>query len=309
MPWVRDFRASAVVVHTVGDGAASTVRSISNAGIQANSEVRKQLSSGTAFAEAVTLDGVAPVASFTTYDIAGALTALGLWKCFTSDGTRPGISLYSQKQGCAGAEAGSVHDQYLLKQGVAVARQFSVDHRNVAQISYDIYAAWDGSNAPVLRNANQALPGAALTPVGRWYMNSMTLNSVAVTGKRNITIDFGPTVTQEGADSDFYNSVVTISSLMPKVTVRGVDTSWFTTHGQLTGTTTSHANCSIDLRKRGISLAALEHCRFTAAGLITWDTIFSGSPESPSEASFNIDAAWDGTNYPVTAYANIALGA
>lgn len=135
-------------------------------------------------------------------------------------------------------------------------------------------------------------------------MGAMVLNSIAIEGKRNISVDFSPTVTQEGADSEVFDSVVKISSIMPRITVRGVETQWYTT---VLAAVTTHATCVIDLPKRGVALATAQHCRITTAGLVSWDTIFSGSPESPAEAAFAIDSAYDGTNAPVLLTVNVAI--
>lgn len=307
MPWSRDFRAGTIQKNAVGDVSALTVRSLVNVQIRANSEVRKDQASGSLYADTATLDATKPVASFTTFDIPGAISAFGLTgTCFTSDVTHPGITIYSQKQECAGIASGSVHDSYQIRQGVIVPRTLTVEHRGNAQISYDIYASYDGTNAPVVRNSSVALPAAASTAVGRWTMDAMLLANVAVEGKRSIQIDFNPTIAQEGADSEQYDRVTSIGSIMPRLTANGVDTSWFVTHGSLNGKQLT-SNNNFYLKKRDVSAASSVHVIVSFQGLLSWDTIFDGMIASPSQSSLAVDCIWDGTNAPVYATVNTDL--
>lgn len=301
MAWTRDFRAGHVQAHLVGMAGAEVIHGVTSIGIRANSEIQKELSSGSVYADSVHLQTVRPVATFTTFDLPQAIDHLGLLgKCIISDVTHPGLSLFGQKQTCAGVASGSVHDEYLIKAGIIVPRTFSVDHRGNAQLTYEVYAAYDGTNAPILKNANVALPAHAV--VGRWTMHDLTLNGGApLTGKRSITIDFNPGVLQEGADSEQYESVVSLSSLMPRVSVTGVDTSWFTTVAGILGKTAAHATTAVRLKKRDVDIATAEHVTINFNGLVTWDTIFDGSTDSPATCNLSCDVNYDGTNAPIAA--------
>ena len=305
MSWTRDFRAGTITMNAVGDASTSVLRGLSSVSLRANSEVRKELASGSIYNDTAALDAVKPAGSITTYDIPGAITMFGLTgRCWTSDGTHPGLVIYSQKQACAGVSAGSVHDAYQIRTGLMVPRSLSVEHRGNCAITYDFYATYDGSNAPVTRNVNQELPASATQPIGRWTMSQMKLSNVAVEGKRSISIDWNPSVAQEGADSEFYDSVNSIASIMPRITTSGVDTSWFITHAPLNGTSVASANSWIELKKRNALLTDDVHIKLSFAGLVTWDTIFDGSISSPSTASFAVDTIWDGVNAPITAALN-----
>lgn len=301
MSWTRDFRAGHVSVNLVGMGAAEVIHGVTSMSIRANSEIQKETSSGSVYADTIHLQTVRPVATFSTFDLPQAIDTLGLLgKCIIADGTHPGISLFGQKQTCAGVASGSVHDEYLIKAGIVVPRTLSVDHRGNAQLTYEIYAAYDGTNAPVLRNASVALPTYA--SVGRWTMHDLRFDNAApLEGKRNISIDFNPGILQEGADSEQYESVVSLSSLMPRVTVTGVDTSWFTTVAGILGDQVSHATTFVRLRKRDVDIATAEHVVINFNGLVTWDTLFDGNSDSPATCSLACDVNYDGTNAPIAA--------
>ncbi len=171
-----------------------------------------------------------------------------------------------------------------------VPRQLTVEHRGNAQISYDLFASYDGTNDPVtVADAlSTELPTLTNTDV-RYTMHNMQLSGTDVTGKRNITLDFGPTTNSEGADSEPFDSVTTLTSLLQQLRVSGVDPLWFTTVSTLQGTTTAHADSYFELRKRNTPNATAEHIRVNYAGLVNWDNIVSGDPDTPAQTAFNVD--------------------
>lgn len=311
--WNNDFRCSTIAVDSSGGaGGELFIRSISRSNVRPNSEISKEVESQSIYPDTVVLNAVKPMASFTTYDLPGAIAALGLFgKCLTG-GTADdyGIKLFGQKQSCSGVAGGSVHDVYTIANGVVVPTSLTVDHRGSGQISYDIYArSPDGTNAPFTYLENQALPTLPATNVGRWTMHAFTLASTVLLGKRNISINFNPTVTQEGADSDIYDGVVSVESIQPVVSVRGVNPKWFAASplNTLLGVAGTHANSSIVLRRRDVGLGAANHVRMTFAGLATWETVFDGSSNGPAETAINVDLKWDGTNVPIVATTNYII--
>lgn len=299
MVWDKDFRASAVVSHTSADGSALVVRGLTDVSIRAGGDVRKEVASGSIYPDNAHLDALTPQGSFTTYDLKAALAAFGLYKCITADVSHPGFLVYGQKQTCAGVASGSVHDQYQIRAGIVVARTLQVDHRGNASLTYDFYAGYDGTNAPVVRNASVALPTAASARTPRFSMYSLQLNGVTMDGKRSISIDFAPSVTFEGADSEVYNSVVSLSSMMPRWTIRGVNPAWLTTVSGLTGVSAPYASSYLKLKNRNAAVEAASHIIVNTVGLVSWDTVFDGSIASPAGVTVNVDSYFDGTNAPV----------
>lgn len=297
--WGRDFRPSTIGVKSIGE-SEKLVRGISSSSIRANTEITKEVASQSIYPDTVIASAVKPVASFTTYDIRGAIDALGLLgKCITSDVDDYGMKLWGQAQSCAGIQAGSVHDLYTIANGLVVPTTLTVDHRGNCQLTYDIYMrSADGANAPVVYQPSQALPAGGAGVVGRFTMGAMAISGNPWTGKRNVTINFNPTITQEGADSDIYDGVVSIESIMPQVQVRGVDTSWLGTIG-IAGDVAVHGDTSFLLRRRDVALNTANHINLTFAGLISWDTLFDGNANSPATATIQIDCKWDGTNTPI----------
>lgn len=310
MVWENDFRCSHIQLDS--NDTTSVIGAVSQHSISGNPEIQKETTSGSIYPDTVILNALRPVARFTTFDIPGAITAFGsigtvFGSCIIKDVDDTGLTLYLQKQSCAGVAAGSVHVSYTIPNGVVVPRTLNVDHRGNAQLTYEVFSRYDGTNAPLIRAASEALPSLASEPVGRWGMYSATVAGQALEGKRNISIDFGVSVTQEGADSEQYDTVVSVGSVMPRITIRGVDESWASTVAGITGTSGTHANTEIELQKRGVSTASTVHVRLTAAGLVSWDTFFDGTPDRPGETTLAIDCVYDGTNAPIVAYTGVDL--
>lgn len=302
MPWESDFRVS-TITYDINNGAVTPVRGIVSASAPANVEVEHEQSAGSIYADTITVRRARPVVSFTTVDIPSAITAFGLvGKCIDGDADDEGIAFYGQKQSCIGVASGSVHDKYLIKSAIVVPTTLSVDHLGNAQLSYDVYTrSTDGTTAPIVRSASNALPAVSAGPIGRWTMRSMTVGGVTVTGKRNITINFGATVTQEGADSEIYDSVTSLASVFPVINVRGVDPAWFNTVTTLLGGLATHANTSIQLKRRDKAINLTEHIVLTGNGTVTLDTLFNAQLQSPTECAFNVHLNHDGTNAPILA--------
>lgn len=308
MVWERDFRVS-TITHDINNGSVTPVRGIVSASAPANVEVEHEQSSGSIYADTVTVRRARPVVSFSTVDIPSAIAAFGLTgKCIDGDVDDEGIAFYGQKQSCIGIASGSVHDKYLIKSAIVVPTTLQVDHLGNCMLSYDVYTrSADGTTAPVVYSKLNALPAASTGPIGRWTMRGLTVAAQTLTGKRSISINFGATVTQEGADSEIYDSVTSLASLFPVVSVRGVDTSWLDTVATLLGGTAAHADTTLQLKRRDKAINQAEHITMTFCGAVTFDTLFNASLNSPSESAFNIHCRTDGTNAPIVVATGVIL--
>jgi hypothetical protein len=254
--------------------------------------------------------------SFTTHDLHNAITNFPLTgKCIAGDVDDPGFVAYAQKYSCAGASTSADSRSYTIKTGVVVPRTLQVDHQGNATITYECYAAWDGTNDPVTVATTATAPAYSgvtypTEPVYRWTMYSMTLNGTTLSGKRSISIDFGASVTHEAADGDKYPTVTSLTSLMPRVTVRGVDPAWLaasTGTVDMDGTQVPNATSIISLLRRNTAVGTSGHIKLALTGLASWDTPFDGGIDGPGECTLNIDCLYDGTNAPVAATLSTTL--
>lgn len=294
--WTRDFRVSTITLDIDdgdGDGPLTPIRGLISATSSANTEVESEQSAASTLADNATLKRIRPTIQFTTHDLKAAIDAFGLFgKCIVADANDEGLAFYGQKQGCTGPESGSVHDKYLLQNALVVPNSLSVSHQGNVALTYDVYTRYDGTNAPVVFTQNNALPTITLGPVGRWGMYQMTVGTSSaadVTGKRDIRLDFGASVTQEGADSEIQDSVVSLSSLLPVLSVRGVDTSWFSTVAPLAGAATSWTYTKLILKRRDKGLSDATNLTMSFNGLLTPDQIFNLTVGAPGESSFKLN--------------------
>lgn len=314
MVWTNDYRLHSIVWNPVG-ASEVTLSAMSNQSLQANSEVLREVPGGALFAESASLQTVRPLLSFTTFDLATAISAFGIGGsggCITSDVDEPGLDLYFAKRTCAGFDAASTHLKYNVAAGIIVPRSLNVSHRENATITYDVYVSSDGTNSPIVKDTGQTLPTLS-TNDDRWTVGPMSVAGTAVEGKRDITIDFNPTVTQSAADSTTFDSVVSLDNFLQRVTVQGVEPSWFDDDGTptvatLSGKTVSDSTTNIILRKRNTLDTATEHIRLQLNGLLTWDNIISGDPRSPATTGFAIDLTrGSGGNAPIIAATDHAI--
>lgn len=322
--WLNDHRASTVEIHTDTEvGGAEAISGITASSIAANSVVKFEPSSGSLYATVAYLENVSPVGSFTTLNLKRAIEVIGLTaKCITND-TNPGIHQYFQLQGCEGPEAGAVHRRYTTGKGVLYPRSLSVDHRGDAEMVYELATVYDGQNDPVAVTENVALP-AVTDDDDRYTMSQFDIAGITfdtdhaadpqydseteVIGKRSINIDFQPTVSSAGADSELYDSVQSITSVLPLITVTGVDIKWFKTVAEAIGRDKSTAaDITFYMSRRNSLPAALEHIRFQTQGFISWDSIVSGTPTEASTASFQISCISEGGNIPIIGTVDVAL--
>lgn len=303
MTWAQDFRAGHVKFQdSTHSGTPAYVYGITNMRYSLTSSVRKDRGSGSVYTDSAALDQASPMISFTTHDILNAITNFGITgKCVTGDVDDPGVVFYAQKYSCAGASSSADNRTYTVKTGVVVPRTLTIDHQGNAQITYECYAAWDGTNDPVTVATTASVP--TYVPSFRYTMQKMSMNGATtyLEGKRSISIDFGSTVTHEAADGDRYPTVTTLSSMMPRVTVRGVDPEWLEDHVDMDGTTVARATSVISLLRRGSAVGESVHVKLAVNGLATWDTPIDAGIDGPGECTLSIDCTFDGTNAPITA--------
>ena len=321
MVWQKNYRLHSISYFPDGPVTATIISGMSTATINGNPDVQREVTAGSIFAETASLNTIRPVVSFTTFNIEAALDGPGLGgaaSCITS-AVNPGVFLYYARYDCAGPDvtAGD-HLQYGIAQGVMVPTSLNVDHRGDATISYDIFVDYDGTTLPIAKSdvAFGGLPVLTGTNSQRWTMDKMEIGGVLVEGKRNITVNFNSTITQEGADSSQYDSVSSIDGMLQQVTVQGVDPDWFEETASppapaitgIVGETFLEGDPTrFYLKDRNVPIATTNHILLEFNGLANWDTIVTGDASSPAGSTLNIDLHSDGANPPITATTGVAI--
>lgn len=322
MGWRHSYRVHSVEIHTDQITPAQVLGGIANGRITANATVQRDTVAGSLWAPTASLQNLAPVGSFSTYDIAGAYSSIGFGgpalcvKPGAGFGLRVNYALWE----CAGPAAVTApdtpkHKRYQITEGVLVPRTLNVDHRGDAQISYDILAAYDGTNDPVTVTDIDSVDLPSLSAANnshRYTMHNMQTGGYNVLGKRSINLDWQGQTNTEGADSEEFDSVTTLNVLLPQLRVSGVELDWFKAAGVggIRGQTVAPADSYFELRRRNSALTATDHMVISFQGLVNWNDVVSGDPESSATSSFNVDLHEQvGGGIPISAQVGQALAA
>jgi len=289
-------------------GTAVVLGGIKGQVIEAETEVRNDTSSGEVYPTHLAMVSQKIMATFRTTSIAVALDNIGLTGLLIAGASQDGVNLYAYKHAEGGTRAsGSNHRKYTVKEGIIVPQRITCEHQADATIEYRLLSTYDGTNDPIVVADSSAVPtnGADLA---RFTIGGCTIESVAISHIISWEIDFGVVIETEGADSDKWDTHVSIRELKPVLRLRGRDAEWLkSTAIPLGGKAATHANTTLFLRKRSttasgfVADATSEHVSFTAAGLAHITTIFDAESEGnpPAEFALEMPLYFDGTNAPL----------
>jgi len=297
-------------LYAVGLGA-TLLGGITRQSIATGTEVRREATSGEIYARFQSLYAQKIAPGFSTKCVGAALTAAGtLGASFA--GMTGGLALYAQKHADGAARtSGSTHRKYGFSRGLLAPKNLTVDHRGDAQLTYDAVIAYDGNNDPLVITDSAALP-AGIADAERFTLGPTQIGGVSFTGVHNLSIDFGIDVVGESADSDVWDTFVSIRQVLTTIRLTGLDVEWLkAANVPLAGLIATHANTAIYLRKRlkGSSFvgpAVAEHIKLAASGLAYIETPFEGQGDS-SQTTLVLPLDYDGTNAPLAITVGIAL--
>lgn len=297
---------------------ATVVGGMQNAAINTGTEVRQETSSGEVFARWAAIVAQNPGLAFTTVDLDGALGLIGATGL---DLETSNAIAYAQKRATGSTRAaGASHRSYTIVSGIGVRRQLTADHQGDATIGCELIAGWDTENDPILIADGISLPELpAQADQYRYGLGPAEVAGIAIAHKKSMAIDFGTQVRPEGGESDVWPTHVSIDSILPTITIRGVDPEWLkSTNIPLTGKSGTQANTTIYLRRRkrdlsGITIPGFEadatakHIKMQADGYLTVDPAMDASGNDPAEITLLMNCTFDGTNDPVKITLNQAI--
>jgi hypothetical protein len=213
-----------------------------------------------------------------------------------------GLRMYWQKYAAGGTRAtGNVHIQDKIALGIIALRRITCQHQGDAVATVEAIAAWDGTNDLIARTYNVALPSGLLDDE-KFTLGPIAMGAVVFTHFRSLEIDFGFEIVREGSESEIQDKYVTIRSVNPTITLRGIDPGWYAAAKIPTGTLPcTHANTKLYLRKRlaggGFVLdATAQHISVTANGQLKVGQIGGASGHEASEIVAMLTPKYDGTN-------------
>lgn len=304
-------------VNWAAEANVTTFGGIQDVSIGTGTEVIAEAASGEVYPRALYIVAQKPGAQFGTKAIAGALAQCGLSGTnLATLGAAVGLKLYGQKHEHGGTRsAGATHRKYTFACGLWLPRQLTVDHRGDAVLTYEVLCCTpDGTNAPFSFDDSVALP-AITGDDDRFTLGSCWLEDVLITQMTGLSIDFGLTAALEASDSSIWDTLASIETIKPVVSITGTDIEWLgAAKVPLAGLLVTEANTDFFLRKRATGATYVadgteEHIKFSGAGLATIDTVFSGSGQQGATCSINMPMYYDGTNDPLAVTLASAIAA
>jgi hypothetical protein len=182
-------------------------------------------------------------------------------------------------------------------------RTLRAAHQDDATLEAAVVTAYDGVNDPIVVTDGVTLPNVTLD-LARFTLGPVTVGGISLSGIRSLTLDFGLRVQSEGADSEIWDTHVSVVSVEPELTLNGITPEWLkSTNIPLGGKAATHANTTIYLRKRlsggsFVPNGTAQHIALTMAGLAWIETPLDVG-DAPGESTLRLKAYHDGTNAPI----------
>jgi len=297
-------------IHTLysvvlNDTADVTLGGIESLNVRPQIEHMLEATSGDVYPRHQAIVAIKPVADFASYCLAECLDAIPITgKSLSAMAT--GLDLYAYKHDHGGGRAGAAsHRKYTIADGMIVPDRISCDHRGDALISFRVLSTWDGTNDPVIITEAQSVPTQG-NDDERFTIGKCTIGSDVISDIRSWELDFGIEAATEGGDSDIYDTHVSIVTVKPVLTLRGVDPEWLKSDVvPLVGKSVTHATTTIYLRKRLQTAAGFvadgtaEHISMTMDGMAWIEEAYSSRGRAPNECVLKVAARYDGTNAPI----------
>lgn len=206
------------------EAAAVYVNAIREVGFSLGLRTVVEAGDGNLFASFGSLVAGAPTARFTTLDLKTVLDEIPLMAGMPilSDGTHPGVELYSRKraQGGGNSTSSDAH-KVTIANGLAVVRSIRASHQGQAEIAVEVIARKESSTAPVVFDEASALPASSPGASVVWTLGPVDLDGTTIDGLESVEIDTGLQILSEAKDSDVYPTFVSIVEQRPTVRLRG----------------------------------------------------------------------------------------
>lgn len=250
---------SAVNLDTDAQGGSSvTLGGIRRQMVRSGTDVRQETVSGAVYSQFQAVYAGMPMAEFSSVSVARALAAVGATGLAIAAASHTGVTLYGNKklEGGTRAAAGN-HISYNIKEGLLLPRRLSVGHQTDAELSLEILATYDGTNAPIVQSNAATL----LTPIaddqrfsiGPVQLGTTSGDKITLAQISSIEFDFGINASAEGSDSDIFPTFAVINDIArPTIRITTTDvTQLVASNGiPLQGKDLDSSHTIIFLRKR-----------------------------------------------------------
>lgn len=308
------FGLAPVQLHNTA-ASAVVLGGIIRSNLSIGSEYTQEATDGEPWSRIANMVAQKSVGTFATRHLTTAIDEFGLF--VKVDGqVNSGFTFFQQKQEAGGHRTtGANHRSKALKNGMIVPMRLSADHQGDAEIEYQVFATYDGTNAPIVVAENVTLP-AVTSDYERFALDeNCDIGGVTVQGVRRLELDFGYEIEQVAADSDRWPGIVRIKQGLPTLSLTGIDPKWLSASAfQITSNLATHANTAIFLRKRQTEVsdgfvldATTDHIKITAAGSVDVEEGFDANGNELGETSLRVLGTYDATNTPFVLTTGIAI--
>lgn len=278
--------------------------------------VQNETVAGSVFPLQANITAVNPRLTFSTLNVAKALTAVG---ALGLDVSATPVELYELLYNDRGTlVAGSVHRKLTFKAGRLVPRTLSISHQGNASLDLEMLAISTGTlisgstngetERPVDYAEAIAAPTVTLADLDneRFTLGPATVGAVDLGCLQDINIDFGLEIETTGCSSNPYPTQIETRSVNPMITGTTRDTNKFAAAIiPLGGKAATQANTTIYLRKRlqstgsFVNYATAEHIKINSAGLLMVEEPWSADGSANATAKLKLQCLFDGTNNPL----------
>lgn len=288
------------------------VGSMNSVAMPTDAEIVREVNAGQIFAKQVHQNFRSAAVNFTSWNLNALLGTIGLsGLCIGPGNDYIALHAYVARYDCNQIVDGSVHTRYEINKGIVFPTTLSVDHQGNGQLSYSVIAIFDGTNDPIAKATGQALPAIPTGEDDRWTMHDAHVNNILVAQKKSINIDFGPQTNTEGADSEPFDSWVSLDAVLPTITIQGIDPDYLDAAGPVTSLAGDDvANVDVNrvrLKKRGVLVSVSEHIIINTQGLARITDPFSSTGNDPGRTEMRIEAIEEGVNAPLVIQTDVIL--
>jgi hypothetical protein len=300
------YKAHVLKLHTDIMGSAVLIGGVLRQSATHRSRVVADTVAGSQYPLHASINEIKSGFTFQSYSLKQVIDAIGFAGLSLLSATNPGLELYEILYTDQGQIAsGSVHRKLAIRNGRAVIRRLTCQHRQDAMIEVEAFAiSSDGVAAPIAITETVASPGTATDPV-RHTISSVQFAAKDLGCVQSVELDFGINIESSGCKSNIYDTQVDVPSIQPSimVTTKKVDI-FSSTNIPITGLEATQANTFVKLRKRVkntgtfVADATAEHIVINAAGIVEVPNPFDGSNNEDATAQVKLTALFDGTNVP-----------
>lgn len=292
--------------YAVAIGAATVIRQITNVALDPAVQEMLVSGSGRIDPEHASVASQIPMMRFTTTAIKTAIDAAGVsgLKIDQTNDTNQMIFQFQRRAQGGTFDTGSSHTKLTIKRGLLKPVTVNASQGDTpATIEYELVCLYDGANAPVIIETDQALVDKSPAISDVWTVGPWWVNAALVDGIQDFTMNFGINHNAPLGSGEVWSQLAYIQSRAASMTCTSLDTSPIVSAVGLLGIARSGSTRAF-LRKKAqgganVLDATAEHIRFDVAeGRITTQN-YGSDHQGDATIGLLVTPTFNGTNDPI----------